>query len=109
MEFGPRALGNRSILYRATDPSVNDWLNEQLNRTEFMPFAPLTLHERADACYEDVSGAEHAAEFMTITMNATPKMIRQAPACVHVDGTARPQLLREETNGVISKGLLTSP
>ncbi len=98
MEFGPRAVGNRSILYRATDPSVNAWLNGQLKRTEFMPFAPLTLYERADECYEDVSGAEHTAEFMTITMNATAKMIGQAPACVHVDGTARPQLLRKETN-----------
>lgn len=45
MEYGPRALGNRSILYEATDPSINDWLNERLKRTEFMPFAPVTLIE----------------------------------------------------------------
>src|SRR5262249_6724111 len=38
MEYGPRALGNRSILYAATDASVNTWLNHQLKRTEFMPF-----------------------------------------------------------------------
>ncbi|MGH7564971.1 MAG: carbamoyltransferase N-terminal domain-containing protein, partial [Gemmatimonadota bacterium] len=37
IEYGPRALGNRSILYQATDASVNDWLNKQLHRTEFMP------------------------------------------------------------------------
>ena len=43
MEFGPRALGNRSILYQTDDPSVNDWLNNRLNRTEFMPFAPACL------------------------------------------------------------------
>ena len=42
MEYGPRALGNRSILYQATDRSVNKWLNERLKRTEFMPFAPLS-------------------------------------------------------------------
>ena len=44
-EYGPRALGNRSILYHAGDRSVNDWLNKQLKRTEFMPFAPVTLLE----------------------------------------------------------------
>ncbi|MFQ5728761.1 MAG: carbamoyltransferase N-terminal domain-containing protein, partial [Waddliaceae bacterium] len=42
MEYGPRALGNRSILYQPTDRSVNKWLNEGLRRTEFMPFAPST-------------------------------------------------------------------
>ena len=49
MEYGPRALGNRSILYRPDDASVNDWLNKNLKRTEFMPFAPSTLAEDADA------------------------------------------------------------
>ena len=43
MEYRPRALGNRSILYRATEPEVNHWLNQRLGRTEFMPFAPVTL------------------------------------------------------------------
>src|SRR5688572_9750451 len=47
MEYGPRALGNRSILYQTTDPSINDWLNAHLLRTEFMPFAPATLQEYA--------------------------------------------------------------
>ena len=98
MEFGPRALGNRSILYHAKDPAANDWLNQQLRRSEFMPFAPVTLAEQAHSCYEGVSGAEHAAEFMTITFNATKKMREQSPACVHVDGTARPQLVRRDVN-----------
>jgi carbamoyltransferase len=98
MEFGPRALGNRSILYHTQDPAANDWLNRQLKRSEFMPFAPMTLFEHGHDCYEDLSGAEHTAEFMTITFDATPKMREQSPACVHVDGTARPQLVREEVN-----------
>jgi len=98
MEFGPRALGNRSILYHTKDPAANDWLNKQLKRSEFMPFAPVTLHENASECYHDVAGAEHAAEFMTITFDATPRMRRESPACVHVDGTARPQLVRREVN-----------
>jgi carbamoyltransferase len=98
MEFGPRALGNRSILYHTKDPAANDWLNRQLKRSEFMPFAPMTLIEHAHESYEDLAGAEHTAEFMTITFDATPMMREQSPACVHVDGTARPQLVREEVN-----------
>jgi len=98
MEYGPRALGNRSILYRATEPEVNQWLNQRLGRTEFMPFAPVTLFEERDKCYENISGAEHAAQFMTITLNCTEYMKRVSPAAVHIDGTARPQLIREEVN-----------
>ena len=40
MEFGPRALCNRSIIYKTTDSTINDWLNKRLIRNEFMPFAP---------------------------------------------------------------------
>jgi len=98
MEYGPRALGNRTILYQATDPTVNDWLNKRLNRTEFMPFAPVTLAEHADRCFEGLDGARYAAQFMTITVNCTPGMKQHCPAVVHVDGTARPQLIDERTN-----------
>jgi carbamoyltransferase len=51
MEFGPRALGARSILVHPTDPTVNDWLNKRLHRTEFMPFAPATTQAMAPRCY----------------------------------------------------------
>ncbi|MFA6447459.1 MAG: carbamoyltransferase C-terminal domain-containing protein [Patescibacteria group bacterium] len=98
MEFGPRALGNRSILYPATDPKVNDWLNHQLNRSEFMPFAPVTLAEEARRCYPGLAGAEYTAQFMTITFDCTDSMKKQSPAVVHVDGTARPQLISESIN-----------
>jgi len=98
MEYGPRALGNRSILYHAREPAVNQWLNQRLGRTEFMPFAPVTLFEAAGRCYEGLSGAEHAAEFMTVTFDCTPWMRETCPAAVHVDGTARPQLVRREIN-----------
>jgi carbamoyltransferase len=98
MEYGPRALGNRSILYRATEPEVNQWLNQRLGRTEFMPFAPATLFEQRHRCYENIDGAEFAAQFMTITLDCTDFMKRTCPAAVHVDGTARPQLIREEAN-----------
>lgn len=93
MEYGPRALGHRSILYHAKEPSVNQWLNQRLGRTEFMPFAPATLYEHRHANYKLIDGADYAAEFMTITFDCTPSMIRDCPAAVHVDGTARPQLV----------------
>ena len=98
MEYGPRALGNRSILYRATEPEVNQWLNQRLGRTEFMPFAPATLFEERYRCYGGVEGGQLAAQFMTITFDCTPFMKQACPAAVHVDGTARPQLVREDSN-----------
>ena len=98
MEYGPRALGNRSILYHAREPEVNQWLNKRLGRTEFMPFAPVTLFEARERCYHNIKGADHAAEFMTITFDCTDFMRETCPAAVHVDGTARPQLIRREVN-----------
>jgi carbamoyltransferase len=101
MEFGPRALGNRSILSQATDPKINGTLNARLRRTEFMPFAPITRVEDAPGLYIGLDGAEHAAEFMTITCKCTETMRIQSPAAVHVDGTARPQLVRRETHPLV--------
>jgi len=98
MEYGPRALGNRSILYHAKEPAVNQWLNQRLGRTEFMPFAPATLFEKRHECYRNIDGAEYAARFMTITFDCTEAMKRDSPAAVHVDGTARPQLVSETSN-----------
>jgi carbamoyltransferase len=94
MEYGPRALGNRSILYRPDDVSVNDWLNQRLDRTEFMPFAPATPLEWVDEMYEDARAVEHAAQFMTVTRDCTPWARRHCPGVVHCDGTARPQYVR---------------
>lgn len=98
MEYGPRALGNRSILYRPDDPSVNEWLNRALRRTEFMPFAPAVLAEEARRCFHGLDGAERTARFMTITFACTEWMRSHCPGVVHVDGTARPQLVRREDN-----------
>ena len=98
MEYGPRALGNRSILYHAREPEVNQWLNQRLGRTEFMPFAPATLYEHRDDCYKNIDGADYAAQFMTVTFNCTERMKRECPAAVHVDGTARPQLVTATSN-----------
>lgn len=93
MEFGPRALGNRSILYRCDEPDVNQWLNARLARSEFMPFAPASLSASADSFYLGLDGGRKSAPYMTMTFDCTPRMIQESPAAVHVDGTARPQLV----------------
>jgi carbamoyltransferase len=98
MEYGPRALGNRSILSAATDPGINFWLNERLGRSEFMPFAPVTLFEHRQARYVGIDKSLAAARFMTVTCECTDLMKKESPAAVHVDGTARPQILCREDN-----------
>lgn len=98
MEYGPRALGNRSILYQATDPAVNQWLNQQLKRSEFMPFAPAVLAERAKDCFLGLAGREYTAHFMNMTFNCSEYFRRTCPASVHVDDTARPQIVDGESN-----------
>lgn len=97
-EWGPRALGNRSILADAADPAISARLNALLARSDFMPFAPAILAERADAYLEIPPGARHAGEFMTLCFRAKDAMRARFPAAVHVDGTARAQLVRAETN-----------
>ena len=98
MEYGPRALGNRSILYHAREPEVNQWLNHQLGRTEFMPFAPACLAEEAQNLFVGIEGCEKTSEFMTITFDCTDAMKQHSPAAVHVDGTARPQFVTAQSN-----------
>ena len=98
MEYRPRALGNRSILCAATDALINHWLNQRLGRTEFMPFAPVTLFEHSPDRFHRLDKLFVAARFMTITYNCTDLMKKESPAAVHIDGTARPQIIRREEN-----------
>jgi len=69
-----------------------------LKRTEFMPFAPATLIKHAHRLYRNIEKGRYTAEFMTITFDCTEELKHQSPAAVHVDGTARPQLVSEQTN-----------
>ena len=92
MEYGPRALGNRSILYNASDNKVNDWLNRQLKRSEFMPFAPAITEEDYGE-YVETKSQVHPSMFMTIVSDTTDKCKVECPAIVHIDGTARPQIV----------------
>jgi len=98
MEFGPRALGSRSILVHPKDPTVNDWLNKRLHRTEFMPFAPATTASLAPRCYVGWREDHLASRYMTVCYDCTPEFKKNSPATVHVDGTARPQVVFREDN-----------
>ena len=98
MEFGPRALGSRSILANPADKSVNDSLNKRLARTEFMPFAPYVLAEDADGVFEITDANRYAMKFMTITCQVREQWRGRIPAVVHIDGTARPQIIQDSDN-----------
>ena len=98
MEYGPRALGSRSILASAKDKHINDSLNKRLNRTEFMPFAPATIDELAPLCFENWDSQNNCARFMTTCYECTSFMIENCPATVHIDNTARPQVVRFNDN-----------
>jgi len=97
-EYGPRALGNRSILVAATNKSINQSLNIKLNRTEFMPFAPVILEDFASEMIVDYKKDIYNSRFMTMTFNVTEKLKTLAPAIVHIDGTARPQVVNSSDN-----------
>ena len=81
MEYGPRALGNRSILVNAQDLKINSWLNKRLNRTEFMPFAPVTPIEHASKCYIGWKKNHVASKFMTRTYKCSKKFYKRPPGC----------------------------
>ena len=63
-----------------------------------MPFAPVTLKEKIGQCYIGISADPLAAKYMTVTYQCTDQMKREAPACVHLDGTARPQVIARADN-----------
>jgi carbamoyltransferase len=98
MEFGPRALGARSILANPADKRINDELNRRLGRSDFMPFAPYVLEDDSDKVFEITSVNRYAARFMTITCAVRPEWRDRIPAVIHVDGTARPQIIRNREN-----------
>jgi len=98
MEFGPRALGNRTILADPRDANINKTLNQRLNRTEFMPFAPVVLEEFANDILEDYDVGKDNAPFMTSCWRVKEEWKNKIPAVVHVDGTVRPQVISYKTN-----------
>jgi len=93
MEFGPRALGHRSILAPADRPEASAELNAALVRDDFMPFAPIVRVEEATASFPGLAPMADAARFMTVALDASAAFRTACPAAVHVDGTARPQVV----------------
>ncbi len=92
-EFGPRALGNRSILANPARPEMKDILNERIKHREaFRPFAPACLVENA-AEYFDL---EVEAPYMLLIAQARPLAHEKIPAAVHADGTSRVQTVSRE-------------
>jgi carbamoyltransferase len=100
-EYGPRALCHRSILVEAINPTITKILNEKLERSDFMPFAPVILEEFAPQYFKEYPKGAYAAQFMTVCYNTTELCKQKAPAIVHVDGTVRPQIVNKENNPFI--------
>ena len=92
MEFGPRALGGRSILGCPNAPGIADRINEQIKfRERWRPFCPSVLDEVA----ADIIQTDHPAPFMTITFDVNDAWKSRIPEVVHEDGTARVQIVTE--------------
>ncbi|MFN7958838.1 MAG: carbamoyltransferase C-terminal domain-containing protein [Holophagaceae bacterium] len=97
MEFGPRALGNRSILADPRRPEMKDRVNRAVKkREEFRPFAPSVTAEAADAFFHlrDLAQYEH----MTVAVRARAERAAEIPAVVHANGSSRVQVVRREAN-----------
>lgn len=96
-EFGPRALGNRSILADPRLPGMKDKINASIKfREEFRPFAPSILHEFGPDYFEDYEDSP----YMERTLVYKKEMLEKIPAVVHVDNTGRVQSVKEETNSM---------
>jgi carbamoyltransferase len=98
MEFGARALGNRSILANPSDHRVVPLINRMIkNRDFWMPFAPTILAERADEYLVNPRGL--ASPYMMLAMATQPRARDALAAAIHPqDGTARPQILEQAWN-----------
>jgi carbamoyltransferase len=99
-EFGPRALGARSILADPRQADMKDKLNKWVkHRQAFRPFAPIVLAERANEIFE----GDEDSPFMLLAKRVRPEWQDKIPAIVHVDGTARVQTVRQAHNEYLYK------
>ena len=95
MEWGPRALGSRSVLADPRDPQMRDRINDRLKKRDwFMPFAPSVLKEYCEECFVDY----HPSPYMNLAFDVRPPYDELVPAVMHVDQTARPQEVDREIN-----------
>ena len=100
-EWGPRALGQRSILADPRRSDMKDIVNTKIKfREPFRPFAPSVLADRASQYFALPDAAEHyPARFMLYVVDVKPEHRATLPAITHVDGTGRLQTVREDANG----------
>ena len=99
-EWGPRALGQRSILADPRRPEMKDVVNTKIKfREPYRPFAPSVLAESADRFFELPDPAQHyPGRFMLYVVDVKPDQAPRVPAITHVDGTARPQAVFRDAN-----------
>ena len=98
MEFGPRALGNRSLLADPRRPDMRDILNQKVkHREDFRPFAPSVLAEHAEEWFE-IGPLTASHEFMLFACPVRPERRDQIPAVLHRDGSARVQIVSRRSN-----------
>lgn len=104
-ETGPRALGHRSIVANARNPRTRDVLNQRVKyREPIRPLAPMATLAAAKELFELSDGASddeyNAYNYMVITVPATLRARQLVPAAIHIDGTARIQIVREQTDPI---------
>ncbi len=100
-EFGPRALGHRSLLADPRRMENLERLNDVKGREQFRPVAPMVLEEHARAIFS----GRHPSEHMLFVHEVAPDWRRRIPAVVHVDGTARVQTVSSEQEPLVARML----
>ena len=96
-EFGPRALGNRSLLADPRGPEIKDCVNEIKRRQQFRPFAPVILEEYADQYFDMPRGFGNSRYMQAVAQCRNPDLF---PAIVHIDGTSRVQTVPADGSGI---------
>ena len=96
-EFGPRALGNRSLLADPRGSEIKEKVNEIKRRQQFRPFAPVILEELADMYFDMPRGFHNSRYMQTVARCRHPELF---PAVIHVDGTSRVQTVPKDGSGI---------
>ena len=96
-EFGPRALGNRSLLADPRGPEIKDQVNEIKRRQKFRPFAPVILEELADSYFDMPRAWSNSRYMQSVARCRHPELF---PAIVHADGTSRVQTVPKDGSGI---------
>ncbi len=98
-EWGPRALGHRSILANPRDPDMQDRVNEKVKfRERFRPFAPSVMAGAEGRYFEIPEGSEQPIRWMLMVVDVNEDQREAMPAITHVDGTARIHVVEESAN-----------